>query len=63
MRITCSLIYGSDIDWTGGLLAHCWGTFDGIAEHWYESPGRHFDIERAKSLPPDAPRRRCVCEV
>ena len=48
-------LYGSDVDWTGGLLAHSWGTFDGIAEHWYESPGRHFDIERAKSLPPDAP--------
>ena len=48
-------LYGSDIDWTGGLLAHSWGTFDGVAEHWYESPGRHFDIERAKSLPPDAP--------
>ncbi len=48
-------LYGSDVDWTGGLLAHSWGTFDGIAEHWYESPGRHFDIERAKSLALDAP--------
>ena len=48
-------LYGSDVDWTGGLLAHSWGTFDGIAEHWYESPGRHFDIERAKSLPLNAP--------
>jgi alpha-L-arabinofuranosidase len=47
--------FGTDIDWTGGLLAHSWGTFDGIAEHWYESPGRHFDVDRAKSLPPDAP--------
>ncbi len=48
-------LYGSDVDWTGGLLAHSWGTFDGIAEHWYESPGRHFDVERAKSLPLAAP--------
>ena len=47
--------FGSDVDWTGGLLSHSWGTFDGIAEHWYESPGRHFDVERAKTLPPDAP--------
>jgi alpha-N-arabinofuranosidase len=47
--------FGSDIDWTGGLLAHSWGTFDGITEHWYESPGRHFDVEHAKTLPPDAP--------
>jgi alpha-N-arabinofuranosidase len=45
--------FGTDIDWTGGLLAHSWGTFDGIAEHWYEGPGRHFDINRAKSLSPD----------
>ncbi|HEV2136714.1 MAG TPA: alpha-N-arabinofuranosidase [Terracidiphilus sp.] len=48
-------VYGTDIDWTGGILKNCWGTFDGIAEHWYEYPGRHFDIEKAKSLPPDAP--------
>jgi alpha-N-arabinofuranosidase len=48
-------VFGTDIDWTGGLLAHSWGTFDGIAEHWYEQPGRHFDLERAKALAPDAP--------
>lgn len=47
--------FGTDIDWTGGILKNCWGTFDGIAEHWYESPGRHFDVEKAKSLPPGAP--------
>ncbi len=47
--------FGSEVDWTGGLLAHSWGTFDGIAEHWYESAGRHFDVERAKALPQDAP--------
>lgn len=48
-------VYGTDVDWTGGILKNCWGTFDGIAEHWYESPGRHFDVEKAKSLPQDAP--------
>ena len=48
-------VYGTDVDWTGGILKNCWGTFDGIAEHWYESPGRHFDVEKAKTLPPDAP--------
>jgi len=46
---------GSEEDWTGGLLAHCWGNFDGITEHWYAQPGRHFDVEKAKSLPLDAP--------
>ncbi len=53
-------MFGSDTDWTGGLLAKSWGTFDGIAQHWYEGPGRHFDIAKAKTLPPDAPDRRCV---
>ena len=48
-------LYGSDLDWTGGFLKSCWGNFDGIAQHWYAQPGRHYDIDRAKSLPPDAP--------
>jgi alpha-L-arabinofuranosidase len=48
-------MFGSDSDWTGGLLAKSWGTFDGIAQHWYEGPGRHFDVNKAKALPPDAP--------
>jgi len=47
--------FGSDIDWTGGLLAKSWGTFDGIAQHWYEAAGRHFDVNKAKALPPEAP--------
>jgi alpha-N-arabinofuranosidase len=47
-------MFGSDTDWTGGLLAKSWGTFDGIAQHWYEGPGRHFDLAKAKALPPDA---------
>ena len=48
-------MFGSDTDWTGGLLEKCWGTFDGIAQHWYEGPGRHFDLAKAKALPVDAP--------
>jgi alpha-L-arabinofuranosidase len=48
-------MFGSDTDWTGGLLEKSWGTFDGIAQHWYEGPGRHFDLAKAKALPPDAP--------
>jgi alpha-N-arabinofuranosidase len=48
-------LFGTDIDWTGGILKNCWGTFSGIAQHWYEGAGRHFDIEKAKSLPPNAP--------
>jgi alpha-N-arabinofuranosidase len=56
-------LYGKDLDWTGGLLEHCWGNFDGIAEHWYEQGGRHFDLERAKSLPPDAPTDQAWVKV
>lgn len=48
-------MFGSDDDWTGGLLAKSWGTFDGIAQHWYEGAGRHYDLNQAKALPADAP--------
>ena len=47
--------FGSDDDWTGGLLKNSWGTFSGIAQHWYEGAGRHFNLEKAKALAPDAP--------
>jgi alpha-N-arabinofuranosidase len=42
-------------DWTGGLLAHSFGNFDGLTEHWYSRVGKRFDYEHAKSLPADAP--------
>ncbi|HEX8712803.1 MAG TPA: alpha-N-arabinofuranosidase [Terracidiphilus sp.] len=48
-------LFGTDIDWTGGILKNSWGTFSGIAQHWYEGAGRHFDIEKAKALPPNSP--------
>jgi alpha-L-arabinofuranosidase len=48
-------LYGSDVDWTGGFLKSCMGNFDGIAQHWYGQPGRHYDVDRAKSLAIDAP--------
>jgi alpha-N-arabinofuranosidase len=47
-------IYSTDADWTGSFLKNCWGNFDGIAEHWYASPGVRFDPEKAKTLPPEA---------
>jgi len=47
--------FGSAADFTGGLLAHSWGNFDGLTEHWYARAGKRFDYEHAKSLPPDAP--------
>ena len=47
--------FGTEADWTGGLLAHSWGNFDGLTEHWYSRAGKRFDYEHAKSLPVDAP--------
>jgi len=48
-------VEGTPEDWTGGLLEHSWGNFSGITQHWYAQPGRHFDLQKAKSLPLDAP--------
>ena len=48
-------VEGTPEDWTGGLLEHCWGNFDGITQHWYARSGRHFDVQKAKNLPLDAP--------
>ncbi|HKO20143.1 MAG TPA: hypothetical protein VJU82_14775, partial [Acidobacteriaceae bacterium] len=42
-------------DWTGGLLAKSWGTFNGIAQHWYEGAGHHVDVNKLMALPPNAP--------
>jgi alpha-N-arabinofuranosidase len=44
--------FGSDADWTGGLLAHSWGFFDGLTEHWYARAGFRFDLEHAKTDTP-----------
>ena len=56
-------LYGTDVDWTGNFLAHCMGNFDGIAEHWYAQPGRRFDMEKAKKLPPDASNEEAYVKV
>lgn len=36
--------FGSEADWTGGMLAKCLDYFDGIAEHWYARSGKRFDV-------------------
>ena len=38
--------FGTEFDWTGGLLARSYGTFSGISEHWYDR----------NEVRPDAPR-------
>ena len=56
-------LFGSDYDWTGGFLKSCWGNFDMISEHWYARGGRHFDLEKAKALPPDKPSDDAFAKV
>jgi alpha-N-arabinofuranosidase len=56
-------VYGTDADWTGSFLKNSWGNFDGIAEHWYARPGVHFDLEKLKSLPADAPSDQANVKV
>jgi alpha-N-arabinofuranosidase len=36
--------YGSEADWTGGVMANCWGNFDGVTEHFYARSGTRFDL-------------------
>lgn len=43
--------YGTDGDWTGGLLDKSWGTFEGISDHWYCYYGKRFDWEAGKDNP------------
>jgi alpha-N-arabinofuranosidase len=43
--------YGSEADWTGGLLARSWGYFEGISEHWYCRSGKRFDLSVGKDDP------------
>ena len=56
-------LYGGDADWTGGFLKNCFGNVDGMAEHWYASPGVHFDLDKARNLKPDEPTEHANVKV
>jgi alpha-N-arabinofuranosidase len=43
--------FGSEDDWTGGLLARCWGNFDGLTEHWYARSGKRYDLNAGQNDP------------
>jgi alpha-L-arabinofuranosidase len=43
--------FGTEADWSGGLFSQCWGTFDGITEHWYARSGTRFDLDIGKHDP------------
>ena len=49
-RITGNILteYGSDADWTGGLLANCADNIDVISEHYYCHNGQGFDLKEGK---------------
>jgi alpha-N-arabinofuranosidase len=40
--------FGTENDWTGGLLSQAWGNFAGISEHWYDR------AEKRPTAPPAA---------
>src|SRR3546814_3009561 len=42
--------FGTDEDWTGGLLREAWGNFDGISEHWYDRAEQRPDAPPAAAL-------------
>ena len=41
--------YGSDRDWAGGMLEHCWGKFDALATHAYPPENKHFNLITGKN--------------
>jgi alpha-N-arabinofuranosidase len=42
--------FGTESDWTGGLLAQAFGTFDGVSEHWYDRVEKRPDAPAADEL-------------
>jgi alpha-N-arabinofuranosidase len=36
--------FGSDRDWAGGMITHCWGKFDALATHAYPPENKRFNL-------------------
>ncbi len=47
--------FGSERDWTGGLLAKCYGNFDLLAEHCYTNKDQRWDGAQGKMAPVKEP--------
>lgn len=47
--------YGSDGDWTGGLIANCLDNIDVMSEHYYSYDNQRFDLEQNKRVPAEIP--------
>lgn len=43
--------YGTEADWTGGLLAKSLDHFDALSEHWYCRSGKRYDLDVGKKAP------------
>ena len=41
--------YGTESDWTGGLLTHSFDFFEVLTEHWYTHSGLRFDLETGQN--------------
>jgi len=47
--------YGSDADWTGGLIAHCLENIDVMSEHFYSYDHQRFDLAQNKRVAVEEP--------
>ena len=47
--------YGSDADWTGGLIANCLDYIDVMSEHYYSYDHQRFDLAENKRIAVDEP--------
>jgi alpha-N-arabinofuranosidase len=47
--------YGSDADWTGGLIAHCLENIDVMSEHFYSYDHERFDLDLNRRVPVEEP--------
>ena len=57
MRLIGKVIgdYGSEGDFTGGLIKHCLDNIDVMSEHFYSYNNQRFDLEQNKRVPIDEP--------
>lgn len=47
--------YGSDADWTGGLIANCLDYIDVMSEHYYSYERQRFDLKENKRVAVEEP--------
>ncbi|MBV9744421.1 MAG: alpha-N-arabinofuranosidase, partial [Acidobacteriia bacterium] len=47
--------FGTDADWTGGLIANCLDNIDVMSEHYYSYDHQRFDLTQNKKVPVEEP--------